>query len=122
MAGLQGPNSGFAVPRSADVAHLAGLSRKTVSRAFNDGPYVSAEVRQRVVEAAEVLGYRLANATRTPASGRTPAIGVVTLGTAGYEVASPHGKTRTHLPPASGPLVELVGRASTAPPPLRTIR
>jgi DNA-binding LacI/PurR family transcriptional regulator len=71
-----------------DVALLAGVSRKTVSRVFNDEPYVSADVRRRVLEAAEQLGYRLNNAARALASGRTRSIGVVTLGTAGYGVAS----------------------------------
>src|SRR5947208_1781138 len=83
-----GRASSLAVPRSADVALLAGVSRKTVSRVFNDEPYVSAGVRQRVLEAAEQLGYRLNNAARALASGRTRSIGVVTLGTAGYGVAS----------------------------------
>jgi DNA-binding LacI/PurR family transcriptional regulator len=76
------------MPRSADVARLAGVSQKTVSRVFNDEPYVSADVRRRVLEAAEELGYRLNNAARALASGRTRAIGVVTLGTALYGPAS----------------------------------
>jgi DNA-binding LacI/PurR family transcriptional regulator len=71
-----------------DVAQLAGVSQKTVSRVFNNEPYVSAEVRQRVLEAAGELGYRLNNAARALASGRTRAIGVVTLGTALYGPAS----------------------------------
>ncbi|MDX3659098.1 LacI family DNA-binding transcriptional regulator [Streptomyces sp. ID05-26A] len=76
------------VPRSVDVARLAGVSQKTVSRVFNDEPYVSADVRQRVLDAAETLGYRLNNAARALASGRTRSIGVVTLGTALYGPAS----------------------------------
>ncbi|MFE1881918.1 LacI family DNA-binding transcriptional regulator [Streptomyces diastatochromogenes] len=75
-------------PRSVDVARLAGVSQKTVSRVFNDEPYVSADVRRRVLEAAEELGYRLNNAARALASGRTRSIGVVTLGTALYGPAS----------------------------------
>nr|WP_308430818.1 LacI family DNA-binding transcriptional regulator [Streptomyces aurantiogriseus] len=71
-----------------DVARLAGVSQKTVSRVFNDEPYVSAEVRRRVLEAAEQLGYRRNNAARALASGRTRSIGVVTLGTALYGPAS----------------------------------
>jgi DNA-binding LacI/PurR family transcriptional regulator len=67
-----------------DVARLAGVSQKTVSRVLNDEPYVSAEVKQRVLDAAEQLGYRLNNAARALASGRTRSIGVVTLGTALY--------------------------------------
>ncbi|MEV0637493.1 LacI family DNA-binding transcriptional regulator [Streptomyces sp. NPDC050619] len=75
-------------PRSVDVARLAGVSQKTVSRVFNDEPYVSAEVRRRVLEAAEQLGYRRNSAARALASGRTRSIGVVTLGTALYGPAS----------------------------------
>ncbi|WP_086599934.1 LacI family DNA-binding transcriptional regulator [Streptomyces swartbergensis] len=71
-----------------DVARLAGVSQKTVSRVFNDEPYVSADVRRRVLDAAEELGYRPNNAARALASGRTRSIGVVTLGTALYGPAS----------------------------------
>ncbi|MFE7843466.1 LacI family DNA-binding transcriptional regulator [Streptomyces sp. NPDC057474] len=77
-----------APPRSADVARLAGVSRKTVSRVLNNEPYVSEEVRRRVLEAAEELGYRLNHAARALASGRNRSIGVVALGTAGYGTAS----------------------------------
>ncbi|WP_373463942.1 LacI family DNA-binding transcriptional regulator [Streptomyces canus] len=71
-----------------DVARVAGVSQKTVSRVFNDEPYVSADVRRRVLDAAEQLGYRRNNAARALASGRTRSIGVVTLGTALYGPAS----------------------------------
>ncbi|MDX2527288.1 LacI family DNA-binding transcriptional regulator [Streptomyces europaeiscabiei] len=77
-----------AAPSSTDVARLAGVSQKTVSRVLNDEPYVSADVRRRVTEAAEQLGYRRNNAARALASGRTRSIGVVTLGTALYGPAS----------------------------------
>jgi DNA-binding LacI/PurR family transcriptional regulator len=77
-----------AAPRSVDVARLAGVSQKTVSRVFNDEPYVSADVRRRVLAAAGQLGYRRNNAARALASGRTRSIGVVTLGTALYGPAS----------------------------------
>ncbi len=80
--------TGAPVPSSADVARLAGVSRKTVSRVFNDEPYVTPEVRRRVLEAAQMLGYRPNHAARTLASGRTRTIGVVTLGTAGFGPAS----------------------------------
>ncbi|WP_200300986.1 LacI family DNA-binding transcriptional regulator [Streptomyces adelaidensis] len=82
----RGASSG--APRSVDVARLAGVSQKTVSRVFNDEPYVSAEVRRRVLEATERLGYRRNSAARALASGRTRSIGVVTLGTALYGPAS----------------------------------
>ncbi|MCD9878725.1 LacI family DNA-binding transcriptional regulator [Streptomyces guryensis] len=83
-----GRGAGSAAVRSVDVARLAGVSQKTVSRVFNDEPYVSADVRRRVLDAAERLGYRRNNAARALASGRTHSIGVVTLGTALYGPAS----------------------------------
>lgn len=83
-----GRGGSSAAPRSVDVARLAGVSQKTVSRVFNDEQYVSAEVRRRVLEAAEELGYRRNSAARALASGRTRSIGVVTLGTALYGPAS----------------------------------
>ncbi|MFG2133632.1 LacI family DNA-binding transcriptional regulator [Streptomyces sp. NPDC048751] len=83
-----GRGGSSAAPRSVDVARLAGVSQKTVSRVFNDEPYVSADVRRRVLDAAEQLGYRRNNAARALASGRTRSIGVVTLGTALYGPAS----------------------------------
>ncbi|MER5182337.1 LacI family DNA-binding transcriptional regulator [Streptomyces sp. NPDC002896] len=83
-----GRGGSSAAPRSVDVARLAGVSQKTVSRVLNDEPYVSTEVRRRVLEAAEQLGYRRNNAARALASGRTRSIGVVTLGTALYGPAT----------------------------------
>src|SRR4051794_26881432 len=88
MARVVGKSASPSLPRSADVARLAGVSQKTVSRVFNDEPYVSADVRRRVLEAADELGYRLNNAARALASGRTRSIGVVSLGTALYGPAS----------------------------------
>ncbi|WP_329272347.1 LacI family DNA-binding transcriptional regulator [Streptomyces pseudovenezuelae] len=82
----RGPGS--SAPRSEDVARLAGVSRKTVSRVLNNEPYVSEASRRRVLAAAEELGYRLNNAARALASGRTRSIGVVALATAGYGTAS----------------------------------
>lgn len=40
-----------------DVAQVAGVSAKTVSRVFNDDPYVSDETRERVRRAMEKLHY-----------------------------------------------------------------
>ena len=87
MARLAG-RSTAAAPRSIDVARLAGVSQKTVSRVMNGEQYVSADVRRRVMDAAGELGYRLNHAARALASGRTRSIGVVTLGTALYGPAS----------------------------------
>ncbi|MFG2029958.1 LacI family DNA-binding transcriptional regulator [Streptomyces sp. NPDC048825] len=88
MTRVGGRGGSPAAPRSVDVARLAGVSQKTVSRVLNGERYVSDEVRRRVLEAAEELGYRMNNAARALASGRSRTIGVVTLGTALYGPAS----------------------------------
>jgi DNA-binding LacI/PurR family transcriptional regulator len=75
-------------PGSTDVARLAGVSQKTVSRVMNDEPHVTEEVRQRVLRAAQQLGYRRNNAARALTSGRSYRIGVVSLGSALYGPAS----------------------------------
>ncbi|MFF3376632.1 LacI family DNA-binding transcriptional regulator [Streptomyces sp. NPDC002680] len=87
MTPAVGRGAASPAPVSADVARVAGVSRKTVSRVLNNEPYVSDEVRQRVLGAAEKLGYRLNHAARALASGRNRSIGVVALGTAGYGTA-----------------------------------
>ncbi|MEV4389780.1 LacI family DNA-binding transcriptional regulator, partial [Micromonospora sp. NPDC049580] len=88
MTRLARPGGSPPTPRSVDVARLAGVSQKTVSRVLNDEQYVSADVRRRVLDAAAELGYRRNQAARALASGRTRSIGVVTLGSALYGPAS----------------------------------
>lgn len=75
-------------PAGTDVASRAGVSQKTVSRVMNGEPYVKEEVRRRVLQAAQELGYRRNNAARTLTSGRTRRIGVVSLGSPLYGPAS----------------------------------
>jgi DNA-binding LacI/PurR family transcriptional regulator len=74
--------SGSRRPGGTDVARLAGVSQKTVSRVFNNEPYVGDQVRRRVLEAARQLGYRPNLAARALQSGRTHRIGVASLGSA----------------------------------------
>ncbi len=65
--------------RSEDVARLAGVSRTTVSFVLNNVPGVkiSAETRERVLQAARELNYYPAAAARSLASGKTHRIGLV---------------------------------------------
>jgi DNA-binding LacI/PurR family transcriptional regulator len=70
------------------VAQLAGVSQKTVSRVLNGEPYVSKEVRERVLAAARELGYRRNTAARALNLGRFHRIGVATLGTSLYGPSS----------------------------------
>jgi DNA-binding LacI/PurR family transcriptional regulator len=46
-------------PTSFDIAALAGVSQPTVSRALSGSSSVSAETRQRVIQAAEQLNYKV---------------------------------------------------------------
>lgn len=46
-------------PTIDDVAALAGVARTTVSRVLNNQPNVRQEVRRKVMEAVEKLGYRV---------------------------------------------------------------
>ena len=85
--GESGPNRRRR-PASTDVASLAGVSQKTVSRVMNGEPHVKEEVRLRVLQAVQELGYRRNNAARALNSGRTQRIGVVSLGSALYGPAS----------------------------------
>lgn len=62
-----------------DVAALAGVGIKTVSRVFNDVPTVAPELVDRVRSAADKLGYRpnLTAASLRRAGGRTNTIGLL---------------------------------------------
>jgi DNA-binding LacI/PurR family transcriptional regulator len=70
------------------VANLAGVSQKTVSRVINGERYVKEEVRLRVLQAAQELGYRRNSAARALNSGRTQRIGLVSLGSTLHGPAS----------------------------------
>ncbi len=73
---------------ATDVARLAGVSQKTVSRVANDDPHVSPDVRRRVQDAIAQLGYRPNRAARSLVLGRYRTIGLLTLGTMDYGPAS----------------------------------
>jgi DNA-binding LacI/PurR family transcriptional regulator len=64
-----------------DVARLAGVSQKTVSRVVNGAPHVRPAVRDRVNRAIEELGYRPNVAAQALARERSHTIGVLALGT-----------------------------------------
>ncbi len=64
-------------PTLHDVAKLAGVTARTVSRVVNDEPYVSAKVRVAVNAAVAQLGYRPNLAARSLVSARSYLIGVI---------------------------------------------
>src|SRR5438094_5852469 len=66
-------------PTMRDVAALAGVSLKTVSRVINDEPAVSADVRTRVQRAIVQLDFRpnLTASNLRRAGGKTATLGLV---------------------------------------------
>jgi LacI family transcriptional regulator len=64
-------------PTIPDVARRAGVSSATAGRALGGYGYTSAATRERVLAAADALGYRRNEIARSMATGRTFTIGVV---------------------------------------------
>ena len=62
---------------SHDVANLAGVSQATVSRAFMEQGRISAKTKQRVIEAANKLGYQPNVLARSLAKSKSNLIGVL---------------------------------------------
>jgi len=59
-----------------DVAHLAGVSIKTVSNVINDYPHIRPSTREKVEAAIAQLGYQPNLTARSLRSGRTGVIGL----------------------------------------------
>ena len=64
-------------PTSEDVARLANVSQSAVSRAFTPGASVSAKTRDKVLKAAEELGYRPNALARAVISGKSRLIALL---------------------------------------------
>ena len=71
-----------------DVARLAGVSKQTVSRVFNNQPKVRPQTRERVLNAARQLGFRPNPAARALITGRSRALGVITSNAVSYGPAA----------------------------------
>ncbi|GAB3263838.1 LacI family DNA-binding transcriptional regulator [Arthrobacter pigmenti] len=72
-------------PTVPDVARAAGVSTSTAARALGGYGYVSANVQERVHEAAAKLGYRTNQVAKSMVTGRTNTIGVV-----GADIENPY--------------------------------
>jgi DNA-binding LacI/PurR family transcriptional regulator len=84
------PGPRAASPTLLDVARAAGVSRTTVSNAFNRPDQLSAELRERVLTTARELGYAGPNPmARMLRTGRAGAIGVVFSDRLPYAVTDP---------------------------------
>lgn len=62
-----------------DVARTVGMSKATVSLALNRSPLVAEKTRSRVLEAAELLGYRANYFARRLSTGKSEIIGLYIL-------------------------------------------
>ena len=65
------------IPTIKDVAMSAEVSLKTVSRVINESVEVSAETKQKVLDAIKQVGYRPNAITRSLRVKRTYSIGVI---------------------------------------------
>jgi len=77
-----------AKPTIFDVAKMAGVSIKTVSRVVNREPNVRASTRERVEDAVAALKYRPDQSARNLASRRSHLIGLVYDDPAAYDMPS----------------------------------
>jgi alanine racemase len=64
-------------PRIGDVAQRAGVSKTSVSFAFNQPEHLNTATRERILAAAETLGYRPSPIARRLANRSTQQIGLV---------------------------------------------
>ena len=71
-----------------DVANLAGVSIKTVSRVVNKEPNVRASTRERVEKAVEELNYRADQSARNLAGHRSNLIALIYDDPSAYEIPS----------------------------------
>ncbi|WP_404404116.1 LacI family DNA-binding transcriptional regulator [Pelagibacterium halotolerans] len=83
----------MAKPRLKDVAQAAGVSQGTVSNVFNRPELVRPELREKVHEVAQTLGYRGPNpAGRVLRAGKAGAIGIVTSNPSHYFFDDPFAR------------------------------
>ncbi len=76
-------------PRIADVARQAGVSKATVSFAFNSPERLSTETVERIRDVADNLGYRPHPVARMLAQRRTMTLGVLTPQTLSVAFSNP---------------------------------
>jgi DNA-binding LacI/PurR family transcriptional regulator len=64
-------------PTIYDVARMTGFSRGSVSRAFNNSPFINASTRERILEAAREIGYQPHSGSRLVKSSRIRRWGIL---------------------------------------------
>lgn len=105
----QEPVSGYA--SAAEVARLAGVSRSAVSRAFTPGASISEATRERVMQAAQALGYQVNDLARALLNSHSRLVGlVVTDPAAGFRAHLVAALTQALVLRGSVPVVINTGR------------
>lgn len=93
------------------VAKYAGVSRSAVSRAFTPGASVSAKKREKILEAAEALGYQVNDLARGLLARKSTLVGlVVTNPELGYRSHLVAALTKALIQRGSVPIVINTGR------------
>lgn len=94
-----------------EVAKHAGVSRSAVSRAFTPGASVSAKKREKILEAAETLGYQVNDLARGLLARKSRLVGlVVTNPELGYRAHLVAALTKALIHRGSVPIVINTGR------------
>jgi len=75
--------------RITDVARVAGVSKTSVSFAFNNPERLSADTARRILEVADELGYRPDPVARMLSQGRTRTLGILTPQALSVVLANP---------------------------------
>jgi DNA-binding LacI/PurR family transcriptional regulator len=105
------PHSTPGYASAAEVARLAGVSRSAVSRAFTPGASISEATRQRVMQAAQALGYQVNDLARALLNQRSRLVGlVVTDPAAGFRAHLVAALTQALVLRGSVPVVINTGR------------
>jgi len=77
VSGPDQPRGFQRAPRLTDIAKHAGVSIKSVSRVLNDEPYVTDELRAKVLVAVEELGYVTDNRARVLRTNKSGFLGII---------------------------------------------
>ena len=61
----------------ADVAEMLGVSRATVSRALSGSPGVGPELRQKIIDFTEEIGYKPNSVAQSLSKGKMKTVGLI---------------------------------------------
>lgn len=107
-----GTASGARFVSAQQVARHAGVSRSAVSRAFTPGASIAPGTREKVMQAAEALGYQVNDLARGLLANRSRLVGLVVTGPeVGFRAHLAAELTKALIARASVPLMINTGRS-----------